>query len=228
MTARGGRKRSGLVAAAAVAAALVASDAAPAAKLPTPGTYRLQRILPPADAELLDAAGASKRFSEVAKGAITALAFFYGQCRDPSGCPLAWSTFETVRAEADADPLLKTRLRLVFVSLDPARDTVPVVRLLQEGEGCSASVPWVFFTAASEGALAPLLEAMGQAVGRDVNAAGAETGALNHMLKVFLIDPEGWAREIYSVAYLTPENLLNDARTLALEFPDADSGSKAR
>jgi protein SCO1 len=30
-------------------------------------------------------------------------------------------------------------------------------------------------------------------------------------------------REIYSMAFLTPESLLNDARTLAMEFPNASN-----
>ena len=57
---------------------------------------------------------------------------------------------------------------------------------------------------------------------------GRRTGAINHMLKVFLIDPEGWVREIYSTAFLTPDGLLNDARTLAMEFPEASNAAAAR
>jgi hypothetical protein len=37
------------------------------------------------------------------------------------------------------------------------------------------------------------------------------------MLKMFLIDPEGMIREIYSLAYLQQPVMLNDIRTLALE-----------
>jgi protein SCO1 len=211
-----------------VALALFAAEPAFAGKLPAPGSYALQRIQPAPDAELLDAAGQRLRLSKVTSGAVTALAFFYAHCQDPTGCPVAWSTFELARKEANDDPLLKSRLRLVFVSLDPERDTPPVLKLLQDSERSEAGVPWLFLTAPSRSALAPLMQAMGQDVAFDVDAKGAKTGALNHMLKVFLIDPEGWTREIYTVAFLTPENLLNDARTLALEFPGADNGSKGR
>ena len=86
-------------------------------------------------------------------------------------------------------------------------------------ERSDAGAPWLFLTAPSRSELTPLLQAMGQDVALEIDAKGAKTGALNHMLKVFLIDPEGWTREIYTVAFLTPENLLNDARTLAMEFP---------
>jgi len=177
---------------------------------------------------MLDAAGRRLRLSQATIGAVTALTFFYAHCQDPAGCPVAWSTFEAARKAASEDPLLKSRLRLVFVSLDPERDTPPVLRLLQDSEPSGACVPWLFLTAPSRGDLAPLLQAMGQDVAFDIDGKGARTGALNHMLKVFLVDPEGWTREIYTVAYLTPENLLNDARTLAMEFPDADNGARGR
>jgi hypothetical protein len=48
------------------------------------------------------------------------------------------------------------------------------------------------------------------------------------MLKVFLIDPEGWAREIYTTAFLSSDNLINDARTLAMAHPEASNRNEAR
>jgi protein SCO1/2 len=51
----------------------------------------------------------------------------------------------------------------------------------------------------------------------DIDAAGHPTRALHHMLKVFLIDPKGRVREIYSLAFIQPEVMLNDIRTLYLE-----------
>jgi CheY-like chemotaxis protein len=120
------------------------------------------------------------------------------------------------------DPLLKGRLRLVFVSVDPVRDTPSVLRMLETQER-GGDVPWVFLTGASEAEMTPLLAAMGQDIAHETDRAGKRTGTINHMLKVFLIDPEGWVREIYSTAFLTPEGLLNDLRTLAMEFPHANN-----
>jgi hypothetical protein len=37
------------------------------------------------------------------------------------------------------------------------------------------------------------------------------------MLKLFLLDREGRVREIYSTAFLHPEAMLNDIRTLVME-----------
>ncbi|QGM98075.1 SCO family protein [Methylocystis parvus] len=205
-----------------------AADAAHAsvANLPSPGTYVLQRIQRVPSAKLLDAEGRSVDLSAKVAGAVTALGFIYGHCEDAAGCPVAWSIFEEARKAAAAEPLLADRLRLVFVSLDPARDTPAVLRLLEAAEQDAAAPPWIFLTGKSEADIAPLLRAMGQDIGYERDAAGRRTGAINHMLKVFLIDPEGWVREIYSTAFLTPDNLLNDARTLALAFGAASNGKR--
>ncbi|MGD9545351.1 MAG: SCO family protein [Methylocystis sp.] len=195
--------------------------------LPAPGSYALHSIQSAPEASLLDAQGRRTSLSAYTRGAVTALGFFYSRCADPLGCPVAWSTFEQARREAESDPLLKGRLRLVFVSLDPARDTPSVLRML-ESEEKGGEVPWVFLTGASEGDMTPLLAAMGQDIAHETGRAGKRTGVINHMLKVFLIDPKGWVREIYSTAFLTPDGLLNDARTLAMEFPDARNAVAVR
>lgn len=206
-----------------------AGEVAPSvANLPAPGSYVLQRIQRAPGAALLDAAGKATDLAHYANGAITALGFFYGHCADPAGCPVAWSTFEAAQKQASDDLLLRDKMRLVFVSLDPARDTPAVMRLLQTAENRETSAPWVFLTSRSDRELSPLLAAMGQDIAQEFDADGRRTGAINHMLKVFLIDPSGWVREIYTTAFLTPESLLNDARTLALESPDADSRAEVR
>ena len=194
---------------------------AQAENLPAPGSYALPRIQKTPRASLLDANGTSVSIDEKLRGDLTLLGFFYGHCDDPAGCPVSWSVFESVRDAAGRDALLARRLRLMFVSLDPERDPPATMRLLEKSEkGEDGSIPWSFFTSASEASLAPFLAAMGQDVGHEVDAGGRRTGGLQHMLKVFLIDPEGWVREIYSVGFLTPEAVLNDARTLALTVPD--------
>ncbi|MBG0794279.1 SCO family protein [Methylocystis sp. H62] len=218
-------------AAVAVALALAAPSAFavdPAVtRLPAPGSYALHPIQRTPDAALLDAQGKPTPLSAHTRGAVTALGFFYSRCADPLGCPVAWSTFDGARKEAETDPLLKGRLRLVFVSLDPMRDTPSVMRML-ETEEKGGDVPWVFLTGASEGEMTPLFSALGQDIAHVRDRVGRRTGAINHMLKVFLIDPEGWVREIYSTAFLTADGLLNDARTLAMEFPEASNAAAAR
>lgn len=205
-----------------------AGSASPQAlNLPAPGSYVLHRIQQAPRAPLLDMAGSRVTLPTFTRGAVTALAFFYSHCVDPEGCPALWSTFEAVREEAASDPALRTKLRLVFISLDPANDTPSVLRVLQNGEQNTAAVPWEFLTASSEAALAPLLKAMGQDIAVETDAAGKQTGEIHHMLKVFLFDPDGWAREIYTTAFLDPQSLLNDMRTLALAHPNASNRAES-
>jgi cytochrome oxidase Cu insertion factor (SCO1/SenC/PrrC family) len=213
-----------LLVTATLTALLAPSPAESAANLPEPGTYVLQRIQRVPEATLLNEQAEPVKISRYTRGAVTALAFFYGHCADPVGCPVAWSVFEAARQEARLDPLLAKRLRLLFVSLDPQRDKPATMRLLAENEkGRDSDAPWSFLTGASEREMTPFLRAMGQDVAYETNNAGRRTGAVEHMLKVFLVDPDGWVREIYSTAFLTPESLLNDARTLAIAFPQASN-----
>jgi protein SCO1 len=187
--------------------------------------HRIQRV---PDAWILDADAQLAPLSSLVRGAVTALGFFYGHCADPAGCPVVWSVFESLKRDAEADPLLRSKLRLVFVSLDPTHDTPSVMRLLRDSEnGVGAAVPWAFVTSRTDSELAPLLRAMGQEVNFEIGSDGGRTSVINHMVKVFLIDPDGWVREIYTTAFLSNDSLLNDARTLAMAHPEASNRIEA-
>jgi hypothetical protein len=78
-------------------------------------------------------------------------------------------------------------------------------------------VPWHFLTTYSVRFLLPILEEFGQDVELDRDAEGKPLRTYTHMLKVFLIDAQGEVREIYSTAFLNPQVVFNDIKTLALE-----------
>jgi cytochrome oxidase Cu insertion factor (SCO1/SenC/PrrC family) len=65
--------------------------------------------------------------------------------------------------------------------------------------------------------LMPVLDSFGPDVAVQADAQGAPTRTISHMLKVFLIDRRGVVREIYTTAFLLPEVMLNDIKTLVLE-----------
>ena len=171
------------------------------------------------DGEVLGLDGRAQRLSDFTRGRITLLGFIYTTCTDPEGCPLAYRVFETVR-RAVATPALREQVQLVTQSFDPMRDTPSVMpryagsRVSEGGDGPR----WYFLTTRSARELQPLVEGFGQDVRVTVDRAnGTSRRELSHVLKVFLIDPAGFVREIYSSTFLHPQTLLNDVETLLME-----------
>jgi protein SCO1/2 len=185
--------------------------------VPPAGTYKLQDIQPTADAELLDVSGGARHLSEFTHGKVTLLTFFYTSCADPLGCPFGYVTLSQLRAHVLADVNLASAVRFVNVSLDPVNDTPAVLRQYATQFGTEPRFEWAFLTARSVASLLPVLDDFGQDVSVELDQHGRATRVLHHMLKVFLIDRRGMVREIYSLAYLQPEVMLSDVRTLALE-----------
>ena len=181
------------------------------------GSYRLPQIQSVADATLLDERGHSVRLRSVTNGKITLLTFFYTYCADPLGCPFVHETMTWLRSRIARDHELAQRVRFVAISCDPTTDT-PEVLARYAGELTDDSrFEWRFLTARSVPELLPVIDDFGQSVSVELDRNGRPTRALHHMLKVFLIDGRGKVREIYSLAYLQPQVLLNDMRTLYLE-----------
>jgi cytochrome oxidase Cu insertion factor (SCO1/SenC/PrrC family) len=211
-----------LIAAAALfAAALPLGAEQSVGLLPPPGSYTLDHIQRVPQAIVLEGTRFPRALSRYTAGAVTLLAFFYSYCPDPNGCPLAWEVFEKVRKEIIAQPVLHGRVRLVFISLDPARDTPETLRVFaRRYEERADIVPWHFLTTYSHFLLKPLLRDMGEEISVDSVAAADGGVILNHLLKVFLIDSGGWVREIYSNQSLNPAMILVDMKTLLLEEPN--------
>jgi cytochrome oxidase Cu insertion factor (SCO1/SenC/PrrC family) len=184
---------------------------------PAPGSYALPPIQPAADGWVLEGNWLPRRLSRYTHGALTLLSFVYTYCTDPIGCPLAYATFDTVKRRVLADPALRGRVRLVSLSFDPVNDTPDAMRIYGGEHARSADLPWHFLTTYSTKFLKPILDDFGQDVEIELDAKGAPTRARAHLLKVFLLDRNGQVREIYSTAFLHPEVILNDMRTLALE-----------
>ena len=184
---------------------------------PPPGSYRLQKIQRVTDAVLLDSTGRAVRLSALTHGKITLLTFFYTYCLDPLGCPFAHTTLADLRDRVRADRALSRRVRFVSVSLDPTHDTPAIIARYAEEFTIDPKFEWRFLTASRVPELLPVLDDFGQDVSVDVDASGRATRTLHHMLKMFLIDPNGEVREIYSLAFLQPQVMFNDIKTLALE-----------
>jgi protein SCO1/2 len=184
---------------------------------PPAGSYKLQRIQPVSDAVFLDGAGHAVRLSVLTQGKITLLTFFYTYCVDPLGCPFAHTTLADLRNRVTGDRSLAGRVRFVSVSLDPTHDTPAAVANYGRGFTVDPTFEWRFLTARRVPELLPVLDDFGQDVSVDIDEQGRATRALHHMLKMFLIDARGEVREIYTLAFLQPQVMFNDIKTLALE-----------
>jgi protein SCO1 len=181
---------------------------------PVPGTYVLHHIMPAPEGRVLGVDGRAAPLSRYTHGGITLLGFIYTTCSDPEGCPLAYRVFDALKEAIATRHEMQGKVRFVTLSFDPARDTPEVMksyagsRAVDKGNG----LRWTFLTTRSARELMPLVEGFGQDV--RVTRNGRE---LSHVLKVFLIDPGGDVREIYSSNFLHPQVVLNDIETLLAE-----------
>lgn len=184
---------------------------------PPPGSYTLQKIQHVSDALLLDSAGRVLGLSSLTQGKITLLTFFYTYCVDPLGCPFAHTTLTALRDRVSADHGLAGRVRFVSVSLDPTHDTPATIARYGQEFAIDPKFEWRFLTARSVSELLPVLDDFGQDVSVETDESGRATRTMHHMLKMFLIDPHGEVREIYTLSFIQPPVMFNDIKTLALE-----------
>lgn len=183
---------------------------------PPPGSYELPPLGQAHDGQVLDANGSTVRLHEfMGDGKVVLLSFIYSTCSDVNGCPLATAVMYRVQQRLRKDPQLQSRMRMLSLSFDPTFDTPDVMKLY--GAGFSDHGDWQFLTTKGWSSLAPILDAYGQSVIRDVDESGKELPSFSHILRVFLIDPQKRIRNIYSVSFLNPDIIINDARTVLLE-----------
>jgi protein SCO1/2 len=187
---------------------------------PSPGSYKLHRIMAAPDGDVMGIDGRAKRLSHFTRNHITLLGFIYTTCVDPDGCPLAYRVFDALKQKIANAPALRGRVQFVTLSFDPARDTPAVMkqyagsRVKDEGNG----VRWYFLATRSARELMPLIEGFGQDIRYVIDRSnGKPRRELSHVLKVFLIDDAGFVREIYTSTFLHPQTVLNDIETLIME-----------
>jgi protein SCO1/2 len=186
---------------------------------PAPGTYRLYEIMPAPDGAVLDLEGRRARLARFTTGKITVLSFIYTSCADARGCPLAYQVFHTMHDRLRDSPALRDHVRLVTLSFDPAHDTPAAMRRYASGAIAERTpgIEWTFLTTGSPRELWPILDGFGQDVQIERRPRPGPPARLGHVLKVFLIDPRGMVREIYTTSYLFPDVVMNDIETLRRE-----------
>lgn len=184
---------------------------------PALGSYALPSIEPAGDGRVLDETGAERSLRAFLVGKITVMAFIYTRCGDV--CPEATMLLHELHGIASEDPTLRNDLQLITISFDPEHDTPEVMALHADALGhASESAAWQFLTTSDDAALRPILNAYDQPIGQKTDPDDP-LGPLAHQLRVFLIDPQGAVRNIYSVGFLDPRLVMTDVRTLLLEAP---------
>lgn len=188
--------------------------------VPAVGSYRLPALGQAEDGRVINEHGTELSLHEVFDDKYVLMAFIYSRCDDVNGCPLSSYVFYQIKAEMERDPELARNLSLVSLSFDPEYDTAEVLRLyannFKQGQGRS---DWQFLSTSSLQKLEPILRSYGQDIQREISLNGEQT-RYSHILRVFLIDPDRDIRNIYSVAFLHKDLLINDVKTLLQEERD--------
>jgi cytochrome c peroxidase len=201
-----------------VAVLALCAAAQDSARLPVPdvGSYALPSLGRAADGAVLQADGSPTTLHALFADRIVVLAFVYTSCGDAEGCPLVMASLQRVGRLLDPRTDARARLRVLSLSFDPERDTPARLREMEK-VAAPSGLDWRFLTAGSRAELEPILAAYGQAIVPERDSEGRQTGAIAHVVRVFLIDPEGRIRNIYGADLLDPELVIADVLTLMRE-----------
>ena len=172
-------------------------------------------------AQVLDRRRPAARLSRFTRERITLLGFIYTTLHRPRGCPLAYRVFDALKRRGRAPArACATSVRLVTLSLRSRARLAGGDAALrgQPRRGRRAGDSLVLSHHPLGARAAALVDGFGQDVRRRGGRARATPRAsFRHVLKVFLIDPRGVVREIYTSTFLFPDVVLNDIETLRRE-----------
>ena len=154
--------------------------------------------------ELTDAQGRPFRLADL-RGRAVVVSFIYTTCNGT--CPLTTAALDRVRSALKARHLWGDRVAFVSITLDPERDTPEVLRRyasIYRAEPSRLALPH-----------RPARTGSGPCSRRGTCGPGsAPPGAIDHPSRVFLVDPAGRQREIYSLETLSPEAVADDVASV--------------
>jgi protein SCO1/2 len=130
------------------------------------------------DAELTDQDGRKVKLADF-RGQPVLISMFYGYC--PYACPMLMTKLK--RLEAALTPEARTSVRVVLVSLDPARDTPESLKKLAGAHGLDASRWRLLWT--REENVQELAAVLG------IKYRALPNGQMNHSSVITLLDREG-------------------------------------
>lgn len=146
---------------------------------------------------LVDQNGDTLRTTDLA-GTVWVASFIFTHCTDI--CPLISYQMSLLRDSLKTGGLLGKRVRLVSVTVDPARDTPEVLRAYAEKFGGSPPGEWAFLTGDPPQEVQRMIEQGFHLTARALPAGPADTVAgyqVMHSPRLVLVDPEGRVRGTY-------------------------------
>ena len=177
--------------------------------LPTsdPGPSRLAVIQPAPDFALTTQDNASLKRSDL-KGKVLLVSFIFTTCNGT--CPATTHRMAAAHDEFAKRGLLKDdRIRLISITLDPARDTPEVLRGYMKLYDLSPK-HWSFLTG-------PVKDVEKAYAAWGMWAKPAPNGQLDHPSRVYLVDSEGRIREIYNLNFFRAAWVAEDVELLLKE-----------
>ena len=194
---------------------------------PEPGTYQLPPLGKAGNGTVLDEQGRARPLNDFFGDKFVVLSFIYTNCNDVNGCPLATFVLGQLQQQLSRDSGLADQVRMISLSFDPDFDT-PAVMTKYGSQFNRNNHDWRFLTTASTGHLQPLLQGFNQSVQKEYGESGEYRGVISHILRVFLLDKTSRVRNIYSVSFLHADTVINDIRTLAMEYGNGGANSASR
>jgi protein SCO1 len=194
------RRRAPAILAISLLAALVLRSA------PVRASSYLPVIEPAPSFSLIDSGGRAVSSTQL-RGSVLLLDFMYTHCT--TVCPMVTERMAVLERRLRETGLLGHGATLVSISFDPARDTPDWLATYAKSVGADRK-GWLFLTG-SEKDVANLLERY------DFHIRRTASGDFDHISRVYLIDPSGNIRNIYSVSFLDPLRVENDVNSLLAE-----------
>jgi protein SCO1/2 len=183
------------------------SAAAPPSALPSTHSAApfLGVIRQAPDFTLQDRRGKAVQLSEL-RGRTVLLSFIFTQCA--SACPLLTHRMQLLQGRLAQAGLFPARVALLTVTVDPERDSADA--LDRYAERFDARPGWYFLRDQPE-RLQPMLAAYNEWTKKLAD------GDIDHPARVYLIDPAGRIREIYSLAFFDERQALLDIKAVDRE-----------
>jgi protein SCO1/2 len=138
------------------------------------------------------------------QGKVVLVSFVFTTCNGT--CPLTSATMARCRDALKTEGLWGTQVEFVSITLDPKHDTPEALKLYADIYRADPA-SWHFLTGPPETVKRVIAD-------WGMWAKRTPAGVLDHPSRIFLVDPRGRQREIYSLEFLSPEAVTADVRGL--------------